>query len=293
MHAQIHISARNTQFEFCTLSVTMEKTEYDIYKYSLLLVHLIGIVGNILVFISILRQKHLFKSNYYFVVLQLAICDLVALIISLLVIADIHWVKTKLYFSSVVYCAFGNMFYLFHVAGIGMMLLISALRYRATVHPFKPAISRRRLKVICCLVYVVGLIGGFGANLPVCFLPHEKNNLTYNRYSLAYAIIAYNFVPMISMSVLYYKVGRSLMRQNKQMKAVCSNISGRHVRDQRAFVVCLCTVLCYAIGNLPISAWYIWFIYGGYSPLLTKHVAMHRVSLILKIAGSSSLNPVI
>ena len=70
-------------------------------------------------------------------------------------------------------------------------------------------------------------------------------------------MIAFNFVPMISKSVRYYKVGPSLMRQSKQMKAFCSNISGRHVRDQRAFAVCLCTVLCYAIGNLPISAWYV------------------------------------
>jgi hypothetical protein len=36
-----------------------------------------------------------------------------------------------------------------------MMLIISLLRYRATVHPLKPDVSRRKLKAICGLVYVV------------------------------------------------------------------------------------------------------------------------------------------
>ncbi len=55
-----------------------------------------------------------------------------------------------------------------------MMLVISVLRYRATVHPLKPAITRRKLKVVCGLVYVVGLIGGYGPIAPECLLiSHE------------------------------------------------------------------------------------------------------------------------
>jgi hypothetical protein len=49
-----------------------------------------------------------------------------------------------------------------------MMLIISVLRYRATVHPLKPAISRRKLKVVCGLVYIVGFIAGYGTRLPSC-----------------------------------------------------------------------------------------------------------------------------
>ena len=39
-----------------------------------------------------------------------------------------------------------------------MMLILSLLRYRTTAHALKPAISRRKLKVVCGLVYLVGLI---------------------------------------------------------------------------------------------------------------------------------------
>jgi hypothetical protein len=54
----------------------MGKTAYDAYRYSEAVVLVVGILGNILVIISILRQKKLLKNNYYFVVLHLAICDL-------------------------------------------------------------------------------------------------------------------------------------------------------------------------------------------------------------------------
>jgi hypothetical protein len=40
----------------------------------------------------------------------------------------------------------------FQVAGVGMMLVISVLRYCATVHPLRPTISRRKLKVFCGLL---------------------------------------------------------------------------------------------------------------------------------------------
>jgi hypothetical protein len=54
----------------------MEKTAYDAYKYSFISVSVFGILSNILVLISIFRQRSLLKNNYYFLVSQLAINDL-------------------------------------------------------------------------------------------------------------------------------------------------------------------------------------------------------------------------
>ena len=67
------------------------------------------------------------------------------------------------YDYSVITCLFDGrvLTYAFQVAGIGMMLIISVLRYRATVHPLKPAISRRKLKVVSGLLYIVGFIAGY------------------------------------------------------------------------------------------------------------------------------------
>ena len=148
----------------------MGKTTYDVYRYSDIVVLVFGILGNILVTISILRQKKVLKNNYYFLVLHLAICDLGVLIIYLFDRINGDFVEDQLVSYSVVYCIFGNIFYFFQAAGISMMLIISVLRYRATVLPLKPAVSRRKLKVVCGLVYIFGFFADYGPSLPLCFM---------------------------------------------------------------------------------------------------------------------------
>jgi hypothetical protein len=147
----------------------MEKTTRDDYRYSNVVVIVFGILGNILVIISTLRQKKVLKNNYYFVVLHLAICDLGVLIVYLIKHVNWYLVEEHLFTYSTKYCAFRCITYFFQDTGIGIMLIISLLRYRATVHPLKPAISRRKLKVVCGLVYIVGFIAGYATNLPLCF----------------------------------------------------------------------------------------------------------------------------
>ncbi len=271
----------------------MAKTAQLAYSYSLVSVHIFGIVGNILVIISILRQKSLLKNNYYFLVLQLAICDLGALIIVLLAAIDIIWFEKALYYNSTIYCVFGNIFYLFRHVGVGMMLVISVLRYRATVHPLKLAISRRKMNFVCSLVYIIGLIAGYGIYLPFCFMQRNASFIAYQRYHLTYVTIVFNLGPTIFMAAVYYKIGRALAKQRKHMKRVCSNaLRRRCARDRRTFFVCLNTVLCYAIGNLPMSMWYIWII-AGLKHLAIKNFWVHNASRILLIVGSCSANPLI
>ena len=149
------------------------------------------------------------------------------------------------------------------MAGIGMMLFISVLRYRATVHPLKPAISRRKLKVVCGLVYIVGFIAGYATNLPLCFrMQWNDVAIVYKKVFFVYFISCFYFFPTIFMAVVYYKIGRELIKQNRYMKNVCSNPGRRSapdssfnilkfIRNRRTFFVCLITVLCYTIGNIP------------------------------------------
>jgi hypothetical protein len=77
--------------------------------------------------------------------------------------------EDRLVIYSTKYCVFYQIYLVFRVAGIGMMLIISVLRYRATVYPLKPDVSRRKLKVVCGLVYIVGFIAGYGTYLPLGF----------------------------------------------------------------------------------------------------------------------------
>ena len=207
----------------------------DAFGYSLTIAVVLGILGNILVILSILRQKkNVLKNNYYY--------DLVV---------DHHpsWYcllrlaqSTLFAHPSVKICHFCAD--AFQLTGVSMMLIILLLRYRATEHPLKPAISRRKWKVVCGLLYLVGLIAACGTGLPLCFI---KSNAVYGAHQKYYRASAVFFVyifPTIFMVVVYYKIGRSLMKK-KHMKRICSNVMRqrepdsfnilRYIRNRRTF----------------------------------------------------------
>ncbi len=112
-----------------------------------------------------------------------------------------------------------------------MMLVISVLRYRASVHPLKPAISRRKLKVVCGSVYVVGLIAGYGATVPICFMQwNDVIAIVYFKLHMGSVVSCYFLFPPIFMAVVYYKIGRALIKQKKHIKSVCSNALRRCIQ---------------------------------------------------------------
>ena len=270
--------------------------EYDAYRYSRTLVIVFGILGNILVILSILRQKkNVLKNNYYFLVLHLAICDLAVLIIYLFGVVE--------FYAYIITCLANTISEAFQLTGVGIMLIISLLRYRAAVHPLKPAISRRKLKVVCGLVYLVGFIVAGGLGLPLCFIKSNVALDAFWKFCYAFFIFFVYFVPTIFMAVVYCKIGRSLIKQNKYMKIVCSNVMRqrepdssfnilRYIRNRRTFFACLGTVLCYGIAHIPMSVWLMWYIIGEYR-LLMKFGWVVWIANISRTAGSHSANPFI
>jgi hypothetical protein len=185
-----------------------------------------------------------------------------------------------------------------------MMLIISLLRYRATVHPLKPVVSRRKLKVVCGLVYIVGFTAGYATYLPLCFIM-QRNDVTivYENVFYGYVLSCFYFFPTIFMAVVYYKIGRELIKQNRYMKNVCSNPVRRSapgssfnilkfIRNRRAFFVCLITVLCYAIGNIPVTVYRILYVAEEHR-LLMENTWLIVLAKVLRVAGSHSVNPLI
>ena len=284
----------------------MGKIKDDAYGYSYTVVAVFGILGNILVILSILRQKkNMLKNDYYFLVLHLTICDLqAALIIHIFYIVDVFWLEEPLsdHFPMII-CNIYVIGETFEYTGVGIMLIISLLRYRAIVHPLKPAISRRKLKVVCGLVYLVGSFVGGGIRLPLCFIKSNVVYVAYRKFQLAFVMFFAYVIPTIFMAVVYYKISQSLIKQNKHMKRVCSNAIRqrspdssfnilRYIRNRRTFLVCLSTVLCYGIAYIPWSVRHLWFITGEHH-LLIKYVWVVYVGNVFAIAGSHSLNPLI
>ena len=267
----------------------MDTTAYLTYKYSSFLIFVLGILGNLSVIISIARQRCLLKKNYYFLVLKLSICDLAALIIKFLDHVDIHWIDKPVYYYSTIYCTFSSSYYVFVIAEVAVMLIISVHRFRATVHPLMPDIGRRKLKMICSLAYIVSLIVGFGVSSPKCYV---RLNVIYRKLFNLQSV-SIHFGPTIFMAVVYYKIGLALVRQRQHMKRVCSYAArSQHIRDRRIFIVCLSTVLCYRIGRLPFSLWYISDIVDEHN-LLVKNVWVLCLSMVLNIAGTHSANAIL
>ena len=248
-----------------------------------------GFLGNILVINSIARQRQLLKKNYYFLVLHLAVCDLGALIIQLLFLIA-HHLSIKSYRGCNIPCVVHSFYQPFHIVGIGMMVMISVLRYRATVHPLKPAIRRVKLRKVCFFVYVVGSITNAGLGVPLCF--NEKMNIpSYQKFIDGYDLFIV-LTPVIFLTVCYCKIGRALAEQNKQMKHMgSSKVRNRHYRDRRICLVCLCTVLCFAVGRLLYLIGFIWGIVDN--TFHSEHLMVTTTGNVLLIAGTHSANPLI
>ena len=138
---------------------------------------MLGILGNMLVIICNMRKKHQLKNNYHFVVLHLGICDPRLLVVKLVFISYWCYAKDWFFRSRLIYCLSRYVWLVFQFTGIYMMLVIATLRYLAAVHPLKHDIRQRKLKVICCLGYMLGLIVEWGTSASRCFL--QKNDVDH------------------------------------------------------------------------------------------------------------------
>ena len=193
----------------------------------------------------------------------------------------------------------------FSILGNRYDVTISVLRYRATVYHLKPAISRRKLKVVCDLVYIVSFFAGYGPAAPSCLEEYwEDGKNAHDNHFNGYITFCGVFCPTIFMAVVYFKIGRTLMKQNKYVKSMCSNVPGRHsastssfnimtyFRNRKTFLVCLLTVVCYAVGNIPSTVWMISWMATDFR-LLMKHSWIVYCTNILRVAGVHSVNHLI
>lgn len=250
-------------------------------------ISLFGIIGNALVILTILRKRSLLKSNYYYVVLHLAICDFTFLLFRLggLVAND---------FGAALHvplCSVRMTCRIIYLCGSGMMMIISVLRCRATVHPLQPVISRRNLKIACALVYTISITLLIIADLPRCFLNTSANFLLlYEKVTGSVGNFIYIF-SALAMASLYYKTTLALVQQSKTIQSSCSlSAHLRHAKNRKVSFISLCTVVCYTIGNI--------FQMVNNSKFITNNknsqlVEIGKIGFLLQLTLINSANPLI
>ena len=270
------------------------------YKSVFTFVVIFGILGNILVILSMLRQRRLFKNNFYHVVFHVTICDLSYLLLSVYHLYVVLAGKNLNYEYLSVCVGFQFFRELYLIFGAYFMLVISVIRYRAVLHPLKPAISHGRLKFISCFVYLSTLLISF-PRFYMCV--HDYSG----RLPLAYAIVViwvrafiwYGF-PVAMMAIIYWKICRELIRQNNAIKSMSSNgiTCGTfkrllHHRNWRTFVMSLIAVVCFAVGGLPRHVSTFFLAADPNRPISHRLDLLIRYGWIIQAAGTCAVNPLI
>ena len=82
-----------------------------------------------------------------------------------------------------------------------------------------------------------------------------------------------------------------MFKSSKYVQSTCSNPE-IYPGNRRTFFVCLITVLCYGIGSIPATVWFILDI-AGENHLLMKYIWFLYLVGVLGIACSHSINPLI
>ena len=269
------------------------------------IVQLLGVSGNALVICSIYRTRNLLNNNYYFLVLHLAICDLVCLLFYLRTASEV-WSPNSSFIRSIALCKIWSpSATLFFMAGIHLMVLISVLRHRAVACPLKPAVSRWKIRIIVLLVHIFALICLIPYVLVLrftdrCFEKWSNPSLNLS-YTLFLSAVQY-FIPLAILSMLYFKICYTLTKQNKLIDTMVSTRAAamkvgdedqtyfqriKYHRNIRTFITSGAIVVCYGVTAFPSQI---------YSVLFATGVTKENDSLELWLSvvswrGTSAANP--
>jgi hypothetical protein len=263
----------------------------------------LGVIGNIPVIVSICRKRSLLENNHYYIILHLAICDLVCL---LFFIPDIHSIfsaESSIASSSYLLCkTLWPAHTVVFTAGANFLVVISILRYRATVHPLEPAVRRRTLKITSTLVYVLAIICVIPYVVVLRFDEISGCNADWPKQSLgiAYTIflsVVQYFLPVLFLSIIYLKIGKIILTRNSrlalmdarnQIKRQSTATLHHHfkIKSLKPLFVCFTLVMCFIVSGFPAQL--MWIICVSASKELPSYFSLLYA---LYIFGTAVINP--
>lgn len=269
-----------------------------------IVVFIVGIIGNSVVCVAVIRRKRMRTSNNIFT-FNLALCDLLNVVI---------YLPTQMAaFENDQNWAVGNfMCHFVYIlvplclcASIGTLLAITCDRYRAIAFPMKPRLRSKKVKIILAIIWISSLVICF----PLIFVAGEVKPAPGKVYcdetwpAAIYREIYWNFIfviqyflPLTLIAVLAVLIALKIRQNNaiqflpKSSQVIAAAVRQRMKQTSKITNMLIALVILYAICMLPQHIVFIWWTYGDLG--MSKYrVYVLRFSNVFPMANSA-LNPV-
>ena len=262
------------------------------------MIELFGLFGNALVVFAICSSCRL-KTNYYFLVFHVAVCDIVMVLTGNMLFGTSLVVQKMSVETYETLDMIGRNFvhpfanYIFVCESL-FLVIIAVERYKAVTKPLQPQLSKKRLNYIVFGVYIVGL--ALHALNTYCVYQWH-NNKYLNMFQWIWEITA-SLLPLTIIIVLYTKMCRSLFRHNKRAKELFhSEVSNRNQtiesysaleRNRRTIIISIVVVVQFFASVLPARVIH----------LLVSQIGIRGLdyyafsAMMLYFLGSCGLNPI-
>ncbi|XP_069180577.1 growth hormone secretagogue receptor type 1 [Procambarus clarkii] len=245
-----------------------------VYTGWCLVLLVVGLVGNVLVPLVVVRDRELRAASTSVFIVNLVAADLLVLgvclpaLISELFAPPAVWVLPASMCKVVPYLEFT-------VAHASMLtiLAISVERYRAICHPLTVAASCTRLRaaLTCLLVWVIATcltspvialtehrrVRYIDESIvPVCYTRADK---PWAQVFVVSSMVGLFFLPLVVLVGLYWRIARQLLLEDQQL---CRDKPNPHLQARKQVVVMLGTVVVvFFICLLPYRIFSLWFIF--------------------------------
>ncbi|KAI2801949.1 G-protein coupled receptor, partial [Blomia tropicalis] len=189
----------------------LEQHDRDYWGLALIILPILALFGNILVILSVYRERSLQTVTNWFIV-SLAFADLfvtIPMLFSLYVMVNVHWELSglicDLYIAIDVVCS---------TASIFNLVAISFDRYIAVTHPIFYSKHKNDKRVIVTIILV--WMASFGVGLPIMLGANTSPERTpelcifYNSDFIIYSSLWSFYVPCLIMVILYYKIFKAI-----------------------------------------------------------------------------------
>ena len=185
--------------------------------------------------ISTTRKMHT-PSN--FLILNLAICDLLTPLISIVFDFVLEENNYNWFYGSVMCKLLWPAQTFFTCASSFTLAAISLDRYRIIMHPFKTRLSMKQIGVLICLVHVFSLVAvspyAFVLNLKDGSCDENWPEFTYRQAYTFFLFLVQYGLPLCFMAVMYGLALRALCRTSARMRDNSINQdTSQRVRRQR------------------------------------------------------------